>query len=197
MRAVVITRPGGPEVLEVQNVEDAGANRRSGACTCTCGRVEPRRPLTTHGSLPGSCWLSCRHSRYGSFAGEIDAVGPLARNSQKGQRVMGLLGGGGQAEYVLVHEGLLVAIPDNLDFVQAAAIPEVFMTAHDALFTQAGLQMGERVLIHAAGSGVGTAGYSTRARRWCHHLWHIAYTRQTRTRQTTWITRRSLRQKFC
>jgi len=91
------------------------------------------------------------------FAGEIDAVGPLVRMYQKGQRVMGILGGGGQAEYILVHEGLLVAIPGNLDFVQAAAIPEVFMTAHDGLFTQAGLQMGERVLIHAAGSGVGTA----------------------------------------
>ena len=70
---------------------------------------------------------------------------------------MGIAGGGGQAEYILSHEGLLVEIPENLDYVQAAAIPEVFMTAHDALFTQAGLQMGERVLIHAAGSGVGTA----------------------------------------
>src|SRR5260221_5829225 len=70
---------------------------------------------------------------------------------------MGLTGGGAQAEYVLSQEGLLVESPQNLDFVQAAGIPEVFMTAHDALFTQAGLQMGERVLIHAAGSGVGTA----------------------------------------
>src|SRR5260370_31369142 len=70
---------------------------------------------------------------------------------------MGLAGGGAQAESALSHEGLLVEIPQHLDFVQAAGIPEVFMTGHDALFTQAGLQMGERVLIHAAGSGVGTA----------------------------------------
>jgi len=91
------------------------------------------------------------------FAGEVDAVGPLVRTWKRGQRVMGLAGGGGQAEYVLVHDGLLVEIPQNLDFVQAAGVPEVFMTAHDALFTQAGLQMGEYVLIHAAGSGVGTA----------------------------------------
>jgi NADPH2:quinone reductase len=70
---------------------------------------------------------------------------------------MGLAGGGGQAEFILAHEGLLVEIPPNLDFVQAAGVPEVFITAHDALFSQAGLQMGERVLIHAAGSGVGTA----------------------------------------
>jgi NADPH:quinone reductase-like Zn-dependent oxidoreductase len=70
---------------------------------------------------------------------------------------MGITGGGGQAEYLLAHEGMLVEIPENLDYVQAAAIPEAFMTAHDALFTQGGLQIGERVLIHAAGSGVGTA----------------------------------------
>jgi putative PIG3 family NAD(P)H quinone oxidoreductase len=91
------------------------------------------------------------------FAGVVDAVGPLVRMWKPGQRVMGLAGGGAQAEYILVHEGMLVEIPPNLDFEQAAGIPEVFMTAHDALFTQAGLQMGERVLIHAAGSGVGTA----------------------------------------
>ena len=70
---------------------------------------------------------------------------------------MGLAGGGAQAEYILAHEGLLVEIPENLSFVQAGGIPEVFITAHDALFTQAVLQMGERLLVHAAGSGVGTA----------------------------------------
>jgi putative PIG3 family NAD(P)H quinone oxidoreductase len=91
------------------------------------------------------------------FAGVVEAVGPRVRQWRPGQRVMGLAGGGAQAEYILEPEGLLVEIPENLDFVQAAGIPEVFMTAHDALFTQAGLQMGERVLIHAAGSGVGTA----------------------------------------
>jgi putative PIG3 family NAD(P)H quinone oxidoreductase len=91
------------------------------------------------------------------FAGEVDTVGPLVTRWKPGQRVMGIAGSGGQAEYIVVHEGMLVEIPENLDFVQAASVPEVFMTAHDALFTQAGLQMGERVLVHAAGSGVGTA----------------------------------------
>jgi NADPH:quinone reductase-like Zn-dependent oxidoreductase len=91
------------------------------------------------------------------FAGEVDAVGPFVTRWKIGQRVMGLVGGGGQAEYVLLHEGLLIEIPENLDFVQAAAIPEVFITAHDALFTQADLKMGERLLVHAAGSGVATA----------------------------------------
>lgn len=70
---------------------------------------------------------------------------------------MGLAGRGAQAQYLVVHDGLLVEIPQNLDFVQAAGIPEVLMTVHDALFTQADLQMGESVLIYTAGSGVGTA----------------------------------------
>jgi NADPH2:quinone reductase len=74
-----------------------------------------------------------------------------------GQRVFGITGGGAQAEYVVVPESTLVQIPDNLDWAEASAVPEAFITAHDALFTQAGLKMGERVLIHAAGSGVGTA----------------------------------------
>jgi len=156
MRAVVITRPGGPEVLEVQEVETpepvgdyvrvrvraSGVNRADLLQRAGAYPAPPGSPS----NIPGL-----------EFAGEVDAVGPLVRMWKPGQRVMGLVGGGGQAQYILVHEGLLVEIPDNLDFVQAAGVPEVFMTAHDGLFTQAGLQMGERVLIHAAGSGVGTA----------------------------------------
>ena len=74
-----------------------------------------------------------------------------------GERVFGIIGGGAQAEYVLAPENQLSEIPANLDWAAAAAIPEAFITAHDALFTQAKLQMGETVLVHAAGSGVGTA----------------------------------------
>ncbi len=156
MRAVIITKPGGHEVLEIQDVEmpeptgdqvrvrvhAAGLNRADLAQTAGFYPAPPGVPA----NIPGM-----------EFAGVVDTVGPLARLWKPGQRVMGIIGGGAQAEYLVIHEGLLVEIPENLDFVQAAAIPEVFMTAHDALFTQAGLQMGERVLIHAAGSGVGTA----------------------------------------
>src|SRR5438876_5770527 len=156
MRAVVITRPGGLEVLEVQEVEmpelaadyvrvrvrASGVNRADLLQRAGAYPAPPGSPS----NIPGL-----------EFAGEVDAVGPLVRTWKPGQRVMGLAGGGGQAEYILSHEGLLVEIPQNLDLVQAAGIPEVFMTAHDALFTQAGLEMGERVLIHAVGSGVGTA----------------------------------------
>ncbi len=74
-----------------------------------------------------------------------------------GQRVFGITGGGAQAEYLVVPESTLAVIPDTLDWAAAAAVPEAFITAHDALFTQARLKMSERVLVHAAGSGVGLA----------------------------------------
>ncbi|GAC1475502.1 MAG: NAD(P)H-quinone oxidoreductase [Ktedonobacteraceae bacterium] len=156
MRAVVIARPGGPEVLEVRElatpepfgdwvrvrVRAAGLNRADLSQRQGHYPAPPGVPA----DIPGM-----------EFAGEVDAVGSLVSRWNPGQRVMGIVGGGAQAEYVLIHEGMLVEIPENLDFIQAAAIPEVFMTAHDALFTQANLQMGERVLVHAVGSGVGTA----------------------------------------
>ena len=156
MRAAVITRPGGPDVLEIQDVEKpepVGDQVRVRVRASGINRADLLQRAGGYPAPPGSP----SHIPGLEFAGEVDAVGPLARLSKVGQRVMGIAGGGGQAEYILAHDGLLVEIPQNLDFVQAAGIPEVFMTAHDALFTQAGLQMGERVLIHAAGSGVGTA----------------------------------------
>ena len=91
------------------------------------------------------------------FAGEIDAVGELVRMWKVGDRVFGITGGGAQAEYVIVPESNVARVPGNLNWVEAGALPEVFITADDALFTRGCLQMGERVLIHAAGSGVGTA----------------------------------------
>jgi putative PIG3 family NAD(P)H quinone oxidoreductase len=91
------------------------------------------------------------------FAGEVVAVGPMALRWKPGRRVMGIAGGGGQAEYILAPEGSLAEVPDSLSWIEAAALPEVFITAHDALFTQLGLKLGETVLVHAAASGVGTA----------------------------------------
>ncbi|HEX8293157.1 MAG TPA: NAD(P)H-quinone oxidoreductase [Pyrinomonadaceae bacterium] len=91
------------------------------------------------------------------FAGEVEQVGEDARAWRSGQRVFGITAGGAQAEYVVVPESHLAEIPRGLSFDEAAAVPEVFVTAHDALFTQANLRTGERVLIHAVGSGIGTA----------------------------------------
>jgi putative PIG3 family NAD(P)H quinone oxidoreductase len=91
------------------------------------------------------------------FAGEVEAIGNAVTQWKIGDRVFGITAGGGQAEFVVAPASNLARIPDELDWVEAGAIPEVFITAHDALFTQARLAQDERVLIHAAGSGVGTA----------------------------------------
>src|SRR6266581_1142641 len=156
MRAIIITRPGDPEVLEIQNVGIPRPEGEQVRVRVHASGVNRADLLQRAGGYPAPAGSPPNIPGL-EFAGEVDAVGPLVRAWQPGQRVMGLVGGGAQAEYVLAHEGLLVEIPQNLDFVQAAGVPEVFMTAHDALFTQAGLQMGERVMIHAVGSGVGTA----------------------------------------
>lgn len=90
-------------------------------------------------------------------AGEVVAVGPGTTRVAVGDRVMALLGGGGQAELVTVHESCLLPVPDRLGWAEAGGFCEVVITAHDALFTQAQLAMGERVCIHGAAGGVGTA----------------------------------------
>lgn len=157
MQAVVITRPGGPEVLAIQEVETPEPIGDQVRVRVRAAGLNRADLLQRAGNYPAPAGSPAQIPGL-EFAGEVEAIGPLVRSWQVGQRVMGIAGGGGQAEYILAHEGMLVEIPENLDFAQAAAIPEAFITAHDALFTQAALQMGERVLIHAAGSGVGTAG---------------------------------------
>jgi putative PIG3 family NAD(P)H quinone oxidoreductase len=91
------------------------------------------------------------------LAGEVVANGPGAQRFQPGDRVMGIVGGGGQAELATVHERVLMPVPEEMDTLAAGGVPEVFTTAHDALFTQAGLKMGERLLVHGGAGGVGTA----------------------------------------
>jgi len=156
MRAVVITAPGGPEVLELQerDVPLPGPSEiRVGVRASALNRADllQRRglypaPAGEPADVPGL-----------EYAGEVEAVGAGVTLWQPGDRVMGIVGGGGQAEYVCVHEREAIAIPRSLDYDQAAAIPEAFLTAYDALHRQAGLASGERVLVHAAASGVGTA----------------------------------------
>jgi putative PIG3 family NAD(P)H quinone oxidoreductase len=90
-------------------------------------------------------------------AGEVVALGPGATRFAVGDRVMAVLAGGGQAERIVVHERAAIPVPATLPWEQAGAIPENVTTAHDALFTQAGLAMGERLLVHGAAGGVGTA----------------------------------------
>ena len=91
------------------------------------------------------------------LAGEVVAAGPGALRFLPGDRVMAVVGGGAQAELAVVHERVLMPVPDGVPWEQAGAIPEAYTTAHDALFTQCGLGLGERVLVHGAAGGVGTA----------------------------------------
>ena len=90
------------------------------------------------------------------LAGEVAVLGPGAERFVEGARVMAIVAGGGQAELATVHERQLMPVPDALDWPAAGGLPEVFTTAHDALFTQAGLRPGERLLVHGGAGGVGT-----------------------------------------
>ncbi|MCW3024643.1 MAG: quinone oxidoreductase, family [Solirubrobacterales bacterium] len=91
------------------------------------------------------------------LAGEVTGLGEGAERFAEGDRVMAIVGGGAQAELVAVHERLLMPVPAPLDWPAAGGLPEVFVTAHDALFTQAELRPGEHLLVHGAAGGVGTA----------------------------------------
>jgi NADPH:quinone reductase len=91
------------------------------------------------------------------LAGEVVATGRGVERFEPGDRVMAIVGGGGQAELAVVHERVAMPVPDELDWTTAGGVPEAFTTAHDALFTQAGLGVGERVLVHGAAGGVGMA----------------------------------------
>jgi NADPH:quinone reductase-like Zn-dependent oxidoreductase len=98
------------------------------------------------------------------LAGEVVGTGPGVTRFVVGDRVMSIVGGGGQAELALVHERVALAVPDDVGWSAAGGFPEVFTTAHDALFSQAGLTLGERALVHGGAGGVGIAGIQLAAR---------------------------------
>lgn len=164
MRAAVITRPGGPEVLEVEQ-RPTPIPRASEVL------------VRVHASALNRADLAQRQGHYpappGSpadvpgleFAGEIEAVGEHAHRWREGDRVFGITGGGGNAEYLVADAGTLARVPERLSWTEAASVPEAFTTAYDSLVTQAQVQRGETVLIHAVGSGVGLAGTQL-ARAW-------------------------------
>jgi putative PIG3 family NAD(P)H quinone oxidoreductase len=102
------------------------------------------------------------------LAGEVLANGPGAARFSVGDRVMAVVGGGGQAERIVVHERHLLAVPEGLGWEEAGGFPEVFSTAHDALFTQCGLRVGDRVCVHGAAGGVGAAGVQLAAAAGAH-----------------------------
>lgn len=156
MKAVVITKPGGPEVLQVQEVaapepaagemlvrvRAAGVNRAD----LLQRKGQYPAPFGAPATIPGL-----------EYAGEVAALGTGARAWKAGDRVMGLVAGGAYAEFLTTHEAVALRVPAGWGFEQAAAVPEVFITAYDALMRQMLLRAGERLLIQAVGSGVGTA----------------------------------------
>ena len=156
MKAVVITAPGGVDVLELREVARP---------TPSYGQVLVR----VHATALNRADILQRQGRYPApadappdipgmeFAGEVTELGPGATRWTVGQRVFGIVSGGAYAEYLVSHERMLAEIPASLDYVEAAAVPESFITAYDALVTQASLRPSERVLIHAVASGVGLA----------------------------------------
>jgi putative PIG3 family NAD(P)H quinone oxidoreductase len=157
MRAVVIAGHGGVENLEVREVARARAvgDRvlvRVRAAALNRADLLQRRGL--YPAPPGAM----RDVPGLEFAGEVAECGEESRAWRVGERVFGITAGGAQAEYVSVPESALARVPDNLSWEEAAAVPEAFITAHDALFTQGHLTVGERVAVHAVGSGVGLAG---------------------------------------
>jgi putative PIG3 family NAD(P)H quinone oxidoreductase len=157
MRAVVITSHGGVGgigVMEVESPPAPVADRvRVGVHAAGLNHADI---LQRRGSYPAPPGYPQNIPGL-EFAGEVEAIGDAVGAWKIGDRVFGIIAGGAQAELVVVPESNLARVPTQLSWAEAGAMPEVFITAHDALFTRAGLQMGDRVLVHAAASGVGTA----------------------------------------
>lgn len=155
MRAIAITKPGGPEVLAVVDRPTPEPSRGEVRVRIRATAVNRADLLQRMGAYPAPPGEPADIPGL-ELAGEVDALGPDATRFAIGDRVMGLVGGGGYAEFVVTHERALARIPDGISFEHAAAIPEAFVTAHDAML-QAQLRGGESLLVHAVGSGVGTA----------------------------------------
>ena len=155
MRAAIYTGAGGPEVIsigEVPKPEVRPGHIRVRVHAAGLNRADLIQRRGQYAAPPG--WPADIPGL--EYAGEVEAVRGVTR-WKSGDRVMGLMGGGAQAELVTVHQDEALAIPESLSYAEAAAIPEAFLTAYDALVARGRLEAGGRVLIHAVGSGVGTA----------------------------------------
>lgn len=156
MRSVVIREPGGPEVLEVREVPRPDPGPREIRVAVAASGINRADLLQRRGRYPVPHGYPTDIPGL-EYAGVVEAVGPLVQEWAPGDRVMGIVGGGGYAEAVVVHEDEAIGIPAGIDPVAAGGLPEAWLTAWDAMVLQGGLQGGETVLIHAVGSGVGTA----------------------------------------
>ncbi len=156
MRAVIVTEPGGPEKLSIGAIDEPSPGPGEALVRLRAAGVNRADLLQRMGLYPPPPGV--RADVLGlEFAGEIARLGEGVSDFLPGDRVMGIASGAAQAELLVAPLRMLLPIPRQLSFEEAAAIPEAFLTAHDALVTQAGLALGEAVLVHAVTSGVGTA----------------------------------------
>ena len=155
MKASVVSAPGGPERLELREVPDPVPGEREVLIEVRAAALNRADLLQRRGLYPPPPGAS---SLLGlECAGVVSALGPGVSVARVGDRVMALLPGGGYGERVAVHEQLTLPIPERLSFEQAAAVPEAFLTASEALFSLGRLMPGEWVLVQAGASGVGSA----------------------------------------
>lgn len=156
MRAIVITQFGDPDVLQIRDVPTPEPGRGEVRVRVRATAVNRADLLQRMGAYPAPS--DCPADIPGlEFSGEVDALGEGVSGVAVGERVLGLVGGGSYAEYIVTHARTLARIPDALSFTDAAALPEAFTTAYDAMVLLGGLSAGQIVLIPAVGSGVGTA----------------------------------------
>ncbi len=156
MRAAVITRPGGPDVLEIQNRPVPSPGRGELLIRVRASAINRADVLQRMGRYPAPVGTPVDIPGL-EFSGEVAECGDSVTGWQVGHRVCGLVGGGAHSEYLVTHERTVARVPDGMSWEVAGAAPEAYITAHDALVTQAGLRPGETVLVHAVGSGVGLA----------------------------------------
>jgi NADPH:quinone reductase len=155
MRAIVLEEHGGPEVLTLREVPDPAPGPDEVLVDVSATAVNRADLLQRMGLYPGP---PMPHEIPGlEFAGTIAQVGGRVVGRRIGDRVMGIVGGGAYAERLVVHERQLMRVPEAVGLPEAGAVPEVFVTAYDALVLQGGLTAGGWALVHAGASGVGTA----------------------------------------
>jgi len=156
VRALVFTGAGGAEVMRLDERPDPVPTGAEVLVAVTHAGINPADALQRAGHYPAPPGSPADVPGL-EVAGTVIACGPPVTVWREGDRVFGIVGGGGLADRVVVHERCVAAIPARLDDAAAAAVPEVFITAHDAVMTQARLKMGETLLVNGAGGGVGTA----------------------------------------
>jgi NADPH:quinone reductase len=157
MKAVIITAPGPAHVLKLEEIPEPQVQAEDDVKVAVAASALNRADLLQRlGKYPPPRGVNPKIPGL-EFAGIVEETGTLVRDWKPGDRVMGLLGGGGYAEKLVTKERLLLPVPSNLGLEEAAAIPEAFATAFDALFLQLALAPGESLLIHAVASGVGLA----------------------------------------